>query len=284
MKRSVGFTLIELLVVIAIIAILAAILFPVFAKVRERARQISCTSNLKQLGLAITQYTDDYDGFLPPRQNLTPDPLTGHTGNWKSLIYPYVKSQGVYACPSNTFSIHQDWEGSLLPPSYAANKQVNDPTVSPNITIDRPFIDVAITGQNGYSATATTNAISDVSLVQPSSTIGIVEETVQPSDFDVVCDTYSGIYGSAYYLFLGHGSTSNYLFMDGHVKALAPMQTLDAADGGTAATNLWTNDGASFASQAAALSTTEGGAYSPCGAYMPPAKVLAGAINYWAQQ
>jgi prepilin-type N-terminal cleavage/methylation domain-containing protein/prepilin-type processing-associated H-X9-DG protein len=89
-----GFTLIELLVVIAIIAILAAILFPVFAAAREKARQTTCNSNMKQLGLAIAQYTQDYDEFLPREE-------TG-SNNWAFEIYPYVKSVAVYACPDDT--------------------------------------------------------------------------------------------------------------------------------------------------------------------------------------
>src|SRR6187402_4197 len=94
MKSRSAFTLIELLVVIAIIAILAAILFPVFAKVREKARQTSCASNLKQIGLAITQYTQDYDECLPGRvMGNWPD----ETQSFRVLIYPYVKSTKVYA-------------------------------------------------------------------------------------------------------------------------------------------------------------------------------------------
>jgi len=94
-KRS-GFTLIELLVVIAIIAILAAILFPVFAKVREKARSISCLSNMKQLGLAFTQYEQDYDETGPKGRGDT-SRLTG----WAGQIYPYVKSKKVYVCPGD---------------------------------------------------------------------------------------------------------------------------------------------------------------------------------------
>ena len=92
-SQKAGFTLIELLVVIAIIAILAAILFPVFAKVREKARQTSCLSNEKQLGLAFVQYTQDYDECYPG---------TLYYGNgWSSRIYPYVKSIGCYTCPDD---------------------------------------------------------------------------------------------------------------------------------------------------------------------------------------
>lgn len=98
MKKLRGFTLIELLVVIAIIAILAAILFPVFAKAREKARQTSCTSNEKQLALAVLQYVQDYDErFLIGNNNGTSPAGEG----WAGELYSYVKSTGVYACPDD---------------------------------------------------------------------------------------------------------------------------------------------------------------------------------------
>jgi prepilin-type N-terminal cleavage/methylation domain-containing protein/prepilin-type processing-associated H-X9-DG protein len=89
-----GFTLIELLVVIAIIAILAAILFPVFAKVREKARQTACTSNMKQLALGFLQYEQDYDDQMPI-------PVNQWGQGWGGKIYPYVKSGGLYGCPDD---------------------------------------------------------------------------------------------------------------------------------------------------------------------------------------
>ncbi|MES2465493.1 MAG: DUF1559 domain-containing protein, partial [Armatimonadota bacterium] len=94
-SRRSAFTLIELLVVIAIIAILAAILFPVFAQAREKARQTSCLSNMKQLGLAMVQYAQDYDEALVPFQVTT---STSTLFNF--LLDPYVKNQGVWTCPA----------------------------------------------------------------------------------------------------------------------------------------------------------------------------------------
>lgn len=102
-----GFTLIELLVVIAIIAILAAILFPVFAKAREKARQSACLSNLKQLGMATMMYVPDYDEVLPIALN-GPDwwPST-----WKARIFPYVNNYQLYGCPSSRVLPPPDFTG-----------------------------------------------------------------------------------------------------------------------------------------------------------------------------
>ncbi|MBQ7257998.1 MAG: DUF1559 domain-containing protein [Abditibacteriota bacterium] len=114
-KVKKGFTLIELLVVIAIIAILAAILFPVFAQAREKARQASCLSNVKQIGTAITLYIDDYDEGFPPiiaYYNITEvgsnyainDAIAGVSGNWstwRDAIFPYVKNAQMFICPNN---------------------------------------------------------------------------------------------------------------------------------------------------------------------------------------
>lgn len=109
MKRR-GFTLIELLVVIAIIAILAAILFPVFARAREKARQASCLSNMKQLSLAVIQYMSDNDQRFPldllnhPNQNtgntLDTDPWGNARYVWRRGIYPYAKNYQMFVCPS----------------------------------------------------------------------------------------------------------------------------------------------------------------------------------------
>lgn len=103
-KRS-GFTLIELLVVIAIIALLAAILFPAFARARENARRASCQSNQKQIGLGIAQYTQDYDERMPYSWQGTSNGPSDATTNykWMDAIYTYVKSEQVFNCPSQAF-------------------------------------------------------------------------------------------------------------------------------------------------------------------------------------
>ena len=100
MQRNKAFTLIELLVVIAIIAILAAILFPVFAKAREKARQTSCLSNMKQLGLGITQYEQDYD-----EKSMNGWDPYGRGSGWAWQVYTYVKSKGVFKCPDDAAAV-----------------------------------------------------------------------------------------------------------------------------------------------------------------------------------
>ncbi len=99
MNKSKGFTLIELLVVIAIIAILAAILFPVFAQAREKARQTSCLSNMKQLGVALNMYAQDYDGALS-QTSWEVGSLKSKI-HWSYLVQPYVKNLQIFVCPSD---------------------------------------------------------------------------------------------------------------------------------------------------------------------------------------
>jgi len=108
-----AFTLIELLVVIAIISILAAILFPVFARARENARRASCMSNLKQIGLGVMMYTQDYDGFYPKSGWATGEALPCPAGSnacsatWYIRVYLYVKSVQIFNCPSGD----KTWDG-----------------------------------------------------------------------------------------------------------------------------------------------------------------------------
>jgi prepilin-type N-terminal cleavage/methylation domain-containing protein/prepilin-type processing-associated H-X9-DG protein len=143
MRRK-GFTLIELLVVIAIIAILAAILFPVFARAREAARKSSCQSNLKQIGLAFGMYRQDYDGFTPtgnhPTNGTCPEVFqrTGWEGFISHAVQPYVKNRGIWSCPSDArtgrgiesdngrcgavgTALYNQWQASIYKVSYAYN-------------------------------------------------------------------------------------------------------------------------------------------------------------------
>jgi len=121
-----GFTLIELLVVIAIIAILAAILFPVFAQAREKARQAQCGSNVRQLGLAINMYKQDYDERFPFGGWL---PANNGSGEWQNTVAPYIKNKGLYRCPSSTDldedpNNPQQWAWNRNPVSYLYNNQL----------------------------------------------------------------------------------------------------------------------------------------------------------------
>ncbi len=155
MRRR-AFTLIELLVVIAIIAILAAILFPVFAKAREKARQSSCSSNLKQLGVALMQYVQDYD-----------EKLVDHCGQtsancWAVSIYPYVKNAQLWGCPSasglGTFGLWRDYANGpthafvpALPRSYGWNLMADNLALA-SITSPAQTLVFADSDGTGYVA------------------------------------------------------------------------------------------------------------------------------------
>jgi prepilin-type N-terminal cleavage/methylation domain-containing protein/prepilin-type processing-associated H-X9-DG protein len=136
-RNNSGFTLIELLVVIAIIALLAAILFPVFARARENARRASCQSNMKQLALGMIQYTQDYDETFPvsaaygsPHYSSYPNWEIQQTPTWGAQIFPYVKSVQVYACPSDRTKSSGNPTGysstTRVRSSFAMNSNIGD--------------------------------------------------------------------------------------------------------------------------------------------------------------
>ncbi len=152
-----GFTLIELLVVIAIIAILAAILFPVFARAREKARQTSCLSNLKQIGLALQMYAQDYDDTLP-RSAMYTEPSAvlpeGGPDYWFEQIYPYVNNAQIFACPSESFNgissggvevTHEDWPSGV---NYTYNLRAHELALG-EVNNPAAFL-VAVDGTNNY--------------------------------------------------------------------------------------------------------------------------------------
>src|SRR5437867_2891037 len=133
MKKRRGFTLIELLVVIAIIAILAAILFPVFAQAREKARQTTCLSNMKQVGLGLQMYTQDYDEVLPPRNDAVfrfaepTSPL--FKPNFLGSLLPYTKSTKIFTCPSVPATPGTSCENEQAPTSDSNSSYVGNAVV-----------------------------------------------------------------------------------------------------------------------------------------------------------
>ena len=180
-KTFSAFTLIELLVVIAIIAILAAILFPVFSRARENARRSSCQSNLKQIGLGIIQYAQDYDEIMVPAwlegacdvgqgwqpTNLSTNFNCQNNFKWMDLVQPYVKSEQVFNCPSvNTKSIpaYSRADGNKYG-HYTANLGYR----ASNDTKNPPF--------SYYTATASSSVPINLSKIQAPATTVMVTET-----------------------------------------------------------------------------------------------------------
>ena len=209
-----GFTLIELLVVIAIIAILAAFLFPVFQKVRENARRTSCESNLKQLGLAITQYSQDSDEQMP----LLGSAPNGTTVTWRGAIYPYVKSKGVYLCPSNSLNTLPTTDDPLVfTVSYGANETVFSALPQPALGLPGQAVTL-----NDIQAPAQMFVVGE----SDSPLARLHNPPNSPSSMPdcANCDFQAAI-GVRTDLFAGHTGRSNWLFADGHVKALRPTQT-----------------------------------------------------------
>lgn len=234
MKRK-GFTLIELLVVIAIIAILAAILFPVFAAAREKARQTTCASNEKQLGLAFLQYVQDYDETNPWIESSTAGYAQGAPGytqifpneygpntagdavvGWTEELYPYLKSTGVYFCP-DAGAENPSVAGQLANtfPSYSmnpyftrtnwccGNPHINEGIVS-QVVAPSSVVLIAETyiGRSYFYATA------------PGGISGYSDCLAQPIAMSSSCG------GGVQVFNWRHGNGLNYLFYDGHVKFL----------------------------------------------------------------
>jgi prepilin-type N-terminal cleavage/methylation domain-containing protein/prepilin-type processing-associated H-X9-DG protein len=230
-----GFTLIELLVVIAIIAILAAILFPAFAKAREAARRSSCSSNMKQMGIAIMQYSQEYDEKMVPSQAGAPN-----YEYWQYLVQPYIKSKDLFKCPSNSNGDKAySGAGSDISNNYVANLGFSgaDPdNTAPTATAEQ-------VAQQVMSKTGKSLAAFD----SPSSTIEVVEYAAAGDGTGVMqIPLATGTTQVGNNLFAGHLSTSNYLFADGHVKSLRPFATTDPTAGGSSTLNMWTIDNKPF--------------------------------------
>jgi len=229
-----AFTLIELLVVIAIIAILAAILFPVFAKVREKARQTACLNNQKQIGLAVMQYVQDYDEAYP----LSADD-TANNIDWTRMVQPYIKNGaknsntyttngGVFSCPSFPY---KDSNGQFAVRSDVFGYQ-NTTSVTPSATlakVDAPGQHIMMweVGANGsgYSNTLGVPAAewfwtSNVGGTKYDLSTPAAPSGPGPGDCDNASgnNTYWG--GCPFYPRYRHSGTSNFLFLDGHVKSI----------------------------------------------------------------
>lgn len=231
-KRA--FTLIELLVVVAIIALLAAILFPVFAQAREKARQASCLSNLKQIGLGALQYAQDYDERTPrnwysdavvPDDRPKDSTAVGDTPNnykWMDVLQPYLKSAQIFTCPSASNLVYEP-RTSLAPGS----KTIKYGAYSYN----RAY------GQFDIENDSTPAGKNLARIPDPAETVWFAEAPGGgPYDFDfrwpdvasnpIVSSTSPRVLRDAgnaniQYVIERHQARTNVLWCDGHVKAMS---------------------------------------------------------------
>ena len=205
--RKKGFTLIELLVVIAIIAILAAILFPAFARARENARRASCQSNLKQIGLGIMQYTQDYDEKLP---NILRDGasasnkfVSDYTA-WAEMIQPYVKSTQLFVCPSNSYA-------NSPSPSAQPNGAV---TMNYGAASLFTASNVTLSALAAYNTPPTT--LAEFTNTAETFMIGEVANTATVAGYQISPLAAPGVGGRVHGTL--HFDGVNWLYADGHVK------------------------------------------------------------------
>jgi prepilin-type N-terminal cleavage/methylation domain-containing protein/prepilin-type processing-associated H-X9-DG protein len=190
-RRTTGFTLIELLVVIAIIAILAAILFPVFARAREKARQTSCLSNLKQIGLAEKMYEQDYDEVTGTYIQNAPSGV-GTDYSWIDILEPYTKNTQIFTCPSN------DQEYRLPDPAYVGHQASYGANISS-------------TGVGGLTGQGYLYCHRKIASFEAPSETAIFADTNGAHYF-----RYSG--GEADNMEFLHNGGANVTYLDGHAK------------------------------------------------------------------
>jgi len=247
-KARTGFTLIELLVVIAIIAILAAILFPVFAQARAAARKASCLSNLKQLGLGVRMYSQDYDEIYPYWS--WSDNYTG-TGNFRSLwyvaIFPYVKNTGLYKCPSDVNAWGQAstdgyWWNVPKAQRLKDAPMFEDPNVQPGAAEAKLIISYGMGESFHNGSIGGGGALNDAAVNKPAETAMLADSQSPLCDFwdwDPNGANYRSLsmrvtqannhggpgypqftWDPAWDVYTRHSGGENICFADGHVKWL----------------------------------------------------------------
>jgi len=236
LRRS-GFTLIELLVVIAIIAILAAILFPVFAQAREKARTASSSSNARQLALAVRMYVQDYDERFPFGGWL-PNFGSGNdgSGEWQNTCAPYIKNRGIYRCPSMTDndedpSNPQAWAWNRNPVGYLYNNQLGrDRQPKPDAAVnENSTCWLLVDGHSDWGCTD--NSCDGVDWMGRPNTVWLMEDTTFGSAASLITGWLSW-QGFTWGL-PRHSGGANVAFTDGHVKytKVNPRTSMTVAEG-----------------------------------------------------